>query len=399
MGPLHYESGGEPQVWDPDQKKFVTGEIKVHIPCGHWHTPQGSGGGGNGGEDELEDLYVVGYVNRYGYEGETPDLYWVERRDVSTGDLIWQYTESDTQGIFLGGGQIAGADESGVYTNFSGTDSGTYSIRKLARDTGTVVWTADREFQQPCNPVIRDDYIYVSSFNGIPGSFSSIVKLNKNTGITVDTIASSVGWIISMAIDEDNGFLYTGGQASIYPRPYYMLEKRNLSDLSLIWSVNGSPLPPTYVSSSIYKILCDANGLFVRLYWYIQPNSHTSYQKRNEDDGSLIWDAELSLTTDVSGWAATQPWGGSLNSDNLYYINKVIDRSTQDILTWTIPQASLVFYQDSTNDGIIVGGQGQAINCIKVNKSDYSVAWSIDAGVRRADNTCGVVVVMAYYKN
>jgi hypothetical protein len=39
MGPLHYESGGEPQVWDPDQKKFVTGEIKVHIPCGHWHTP------------------------------------------------------------------------------------------------------------------------------------------------------------------------------------------------------------------------------------------------------------------------------------------------------------------------------------------------------------------------
>ena len=43
MGPLHYESGGEPQVWDPDQKKFVTGEIKVHIPCGHWHTPQGGG--------------------------------------------------------------------------------------------------------------------------------------------------------------------------------------------------------------------------------------------------------------------------------------------------------------------------------------------------------------------
>jgi hypothetical protein len=46
-------------VWDPDQKKFVTGEIKVHIPCGHWHTPQGSGGGGNGGEESLQQGYFA----------------------------------------------------------------------------------------------------------------------------------------------------------------------------------------------------------------------------------------------------------------------------------------------------------------------------------------------------
>jgi hypothetical protein len=246
MGPLHYESGGEPQVWDPDQKKFVTGEIKVHIPCGHWHTPQGEGGGGNGGEGEGNAQVFFGGAHRRGVEEVDQSYSWqIESKNPSTSDQVWlldDYVALHMDGVFkldiyddalyaIGALQTWGMGW--LYEEWQFTILEEYEWTVERRDTTkTLIW---RKTYGSGIPETQSPYITPAHIRGVAADDTGVYcagedyqtgytqlraeKRNKDTGeIEWEVIVprgSNYWYVIDCAIDSE--YLYVTYYNPSYP--------------------------------------------------------------------------------------------------------------------------------------------------------------------------------------
>jgi hypothetical protein len=204
MGPLHYESGGEPQVWDPDQKKFVTGEIKVHLPCGHWHkVPIGGWPEGGGGEEGENRVFFGGRILKDDGTGSSMWRSWrIQGCEISNGDIDWEINE---------------------YVN---------AYNKC-------VWKMDcfeNELYSAGENVWGDE---IDQFNAWV-----IEKRDAETGVLIWSIEHNIGGVVDIAVDS-TGVYPIGGNWSGDTMFYASrMEKRSRQDGSLTWQVVTAMTPP-----------------------------------------------------------------------------------------------------------------------------------------------------------
>jgi hypothetical protein len=219
-------------VWDPDQKKFVTGEIKVHIPCGHWHTPQGSGGGGGGGgEYNLDLIYIGTYFN------VTPEISppsYIYALDTNTLEIVHSIQIDD---------QLAIADLKVDSTNkklYAITRSwSAYHAEVIARiyKIDLLTHTIDTSITTELHPTNRGLSLDVPNGVGYFISYStngSITKFSLNDLSTIAVKSTGINTTLdtSIIIDLDNQWLFFTNNSTAYS-----VYKLNLTDFSTITSV------------------------------------------------------------------------------------------------------------------------------------------------------------------
>jgi hypothetical protein len=193
-------------VWDPDQKKFVTGEIKVHIPCGHWHTPQGSGGGGGGnGDEKIYQAYVTSD------NSGTVSIY-----DTAFTSLLYTYTIPDYAGKVIVGFEID--DDGFVYT---GSRSSPYQIISLSPILAYIdkyespgLCEDDTELQKVNDLVVDTTRMRLyaggqTCFSGQPALQIFSLDVNRNiTEVKILVLEATGGEIFAMC--QDNTYIYCG---------------------------------------------------------------------------------------------------------------------------------------------------------------------------------------------
>jgi hypothetical protein len=315
-------------VWDPDQKKFVTGEIKVHIPCGHWHTPQGSGGGGgNGGEGNVTAIYLVGHTHI----------------TKATGSDVWRIEKLDF-------------DLNGIWLNEFAVSA--YPDVQEARAIGKVGTT-----------------LYIGGYSGdaYANEVATLCTLDDATGTQIiapyliDTFGSagkrSMISFNSMEVDSNGLYILVWGWLAT---GYTRIEKRSLDFTVQTWSVS---LPDFWGGNSAGCLTTDDNFIYIA---YSTRDSegypiytHWRVAKYSKTDGSNIWDVThvFSGTTPYSADPifievdATGIYlGGNLNYDGAsptdWYIEKrsLVDGS----VIWSDRVADTnLYYLDCVQDGAV----------------------------------------------
>jgi hypothetical protein len=92
--------------------------------------------------------------------------------------------------------------------------------------------------------------------------------------------------IIAYSVAVDSTGIYVVGYDSSPGNSQWRIEKRSLNDGSLIWSVTSNP---SSGSDSANSVAVDSTGIYVVGYDYAPGNYQWRIEKRNLNDGSLIW--------------------------------------------------------------------------------------------------------------
>lgn len=190
-------------------------------------------------------IYVVGYD----YPPSIPQFEWrIEKRNLANGSLVWVQTSDPSSGN--DGAYDVAVDSSGIYVVGTDTSPGPGSgnsqwrIEKRKLTDGSLIWN------QTNNPS--------------PISDSAL-------GVAVDS----------------SGVYIVGSDNSPGLADYqWRIEKRNLADGSLIWSQTSDP---STSADSAYDVAVDATGAYVVGYDNAAGNHEWRIEKRNLTDGSLLW--------------------------------------------------------------------------------------------------------------
>lgn len=206
MGPLSYDGreSEEPQVWDTKQAKFSNGDIKTHIPCGHWHKPTGEEGGGNG-ENPVYQIYITGDNNG---NIEIFNSNWT---------LLYSYVIPDYSGKVIYGTEV---DEDGYV--YVGSRSSPYQINTLSPILALIdtyespgLCEDDTELQQTQDIIV--DISRMKLYAGGQTCYSSqpalhIFTLDIGRNLTVEkivTLEAAPGGLV-FALCQDDTYIYCG---------------------------------------------------------------------------------------------------------------------------------------------------------------------------------------------
>jgi len=221
--PVNYDGreSEEPQIWDDSNVPFSKVGADEHIPCGHWHTPQGSGGGGgNGGETEYDYLYIA--LIDYSL---TPYQWRIVKLNKSDGAIVWDQSQ---QLLYLGNPTYAFpstpiVDSTGVYScgyclDYDETNYGEWRVEKRDLITGALLWEKYSTFSSTYNQAVSitsdDTYLYIGGIYTNDISLLNRVKLEKRNKTTGDIVSSTDSDILSaqfyfINISQDKTLLLT----------------------------------------------------------------------------------------------------------------------------------------------------------------------------------------------
>lgn len=235
-------------------------------------------------------VYVVGYVENGG------DYLWrIEKRNLTTGALIWSQTTNPSAG---GDRAFAvTADASGVYIAGEQSISGVnfqWRIEKRDINTGALIWA------QINNPSAYDDepWAITSDATGIyiAGHDSPsiqaqwrIEKRDKTTGnvIWAQTTDPSNNDDQIYGITKDASGIYIVGfdGSTGFGDEQWRIEKRSLTTGALIWSQTNNPSAGFDVARSV---TADAGGVFLAGYEISPGNNQWRIEKRDLNTGVLL---------------------------------------------------------------------------------------------------------------
>ncbi len=232
-------------------------------------------------------VYVVGYDTSSGSFKPR-----IEKRSLSTGSLIWTYSNNQSGGVDIVYG--VAVDSSGVYVvGFdSSSTSDQWKIEKRSLSTGSLIWT------QVSNPSINSERaygvavdssgVYVVGYDYLTGNINwRIEKRSLSTGSLIWTQRSSpsIGVDIAYGVAVDSSGVYVVGQDASSSFLKWRIEKRNLTNGTLIWtqvsSLSGGGIA--------YGVAVDSSGVYVVGRGYLTGNSQWLIEKRNLTNGTLIW--------------------------------------------------------------------------------------------------------------
>ncbi len=197
-----------------------------------------------------------------GYDNLNSEMRWrVQKRSLDDGSLIWNVT------YYISGSKYnvpygLAVDTSGVYVCGRGGMSaafGVWRVEKRSLSDGSIIWSSNNTY----------------------GSGD-----NRAEDIAVDS----------------TGVYVCGhyGTNSSYPEQDWKtrVEKRSLSDGSLIWAKNFSNSTYTFqYDESATSICVDTSGVYVAMYYRVDTYDRAwRIEKRSLDDGSLIWAQGVNYT-------------------------------------------------------------------------------------------------------
>jgi hypothetical protein len=209
-------------------------------------------------------VYIVGYDSALGFR----DARWrIEKRSLSEGGLIWAETSNPSSSWDVP--FDVAVDINGVYIvgweKMEETGDMRWRIEKRSTDDGSLIWAI------PSNP------------SGYRGAAYSVAV--DGTGVYIVGEDSEAG----------------------YPR--WRMEKRSLSDGELIWLQISDPSP--YAIDSANGVTVDNTGVYIVGYDSTLDlrDARWRIEKRSLSDGSLLWTKNLSsimgspagVAVDISG--------------------------------------------------------------------------------------------------
>jgi len=195
-------------------------------------------------------LYVVGYdENTAGNLAE-----WrIEKRDLSTGALVWSVSEHISTANDVASG--VAVDSTGVYVvGYDQNTSGNWDewrIEKRDLTSGSTIWAVSEHispYRDDANAVTDDStglYIVGKDENSPSYPEWSVEKRNLTTGGTIWTVSEDISTNApgnqAYAVAIDNTGLYVGGSDSAVGNGYaeWRIEKRILGDQTLITGVSS----------------------------------------------------------------------------------------------------------------------------------------------------------------
>jgi len=237
-------------------------------------------------------IYIVGFTK---VDSEDRGLWIVEKRDPHDGSLIWSKVANPEEGSFVA--TDVALDNSDMYIVGSDDIPGDreWRIEKRGLTEGELKWS------QTSNPISDYDYatgiavddtgLYIIGMEGPMDDASwRIEKRALSDGGLIWHRKSnpSPGDDVPYGIAVDSTGMYIVGFDNLPGgRDYaWRIEKRALSDGSLIWSNSNNP---SAISDSAQAVAVDSFGLFIVGYDGNITRNRWRVEKRNPSNGELIW--------------------------------------------------------------------------------------------------------------
>ena len=278
-------------------------------------------------------VYTVGYDSSPGDPG------WrIEKRSLTDGTLIWQQTENPSSNVDIA--YAVAVDGTGIYVagyDYSQGDA-QWRIEKRSLTDGTLIW------QQTNNPSSGDDValdiavdssgIYAVGYDSSPGNAQWRIEKRRPTDGTLiwqqtENPSSSYSGACGIAIDRTG--IYVAGYDSLPGNTQWRIEKRSLTDGTLIWQQTENP------SSSYdeaYAVAVDGTGMYVVGTDSLPGNTEWRIEKRSLTDGTLIWQQTNNPSSGDDG-----AYGVAVDSNGLYIVGYEFVRTDWG---WRIEKRSLV---------------------------------------------------------
>ncbi len=313
------------------------------------------------------------YVAGYDFNGAGPNVnsQWrIEKRNLNDGSLIWTQINNPSNGGDTANG--VAIDGTGIYVvgheslpqAILGEANSQWRIEKRRLDDGSLVWA------QASNPA---------------GSF------DQANGIAVD----------------NTGIYVVGYDTTAFsPDSEWRIEKRSLSDGSLIWeqteNLNNRQFQTSGLEDAATAVAVDSTGIYIVGYNQRFGQYIWRIEKRRLDDGSRIWTSPglyggipYAVAVDSTGLYVVGDNAGS-PGDRIYngwFIRKINLNSGS--LIWE--QLSQPTSQDDTSKAVAVDGTGLYIagydstignqwRIEKRNPNDGSLIWTQTENPTRSDD-------------
>jgi len=168
---------------------------------------------------------------------------------------------------------------------------------------GSLLWYATSGNCTAYSVALDSTGIYVVGCDSTLGSSNlrwRIEKRNLNDGSLIWSVTSnpSSGEDVAYSVAVDSTGIYVVGYDYAPGNAQWRIEKRNLNDGSLIWSVTSNPSSGSDIARSV---AVDSTGIYVVGYDQIPGNWQWRIEKRNKDNGNLIW---VATSNPSNGWEA-----------------------------------------------------------------------------------------------
>jgi hypothetical protein len=269
-------------------------------------------------------------------------------------EVIWNQTSNPSKGDDWAIG--VAVDSSGMYAVGSdnspnpGSDNFEWRIEKRNLTDGTIIWN------QTSNPSKGDDWatgvavdssgIYVVGYDNSPGNDEwRIEKRNLTDGTIIWNQTSNpspdMDRAIGVAVD-DSGTYMVGFDRSP-GNDEWRIEKRNLTDGTIIWNQTSNP---SNTGDEAIGVATDSTGVYVVGYDTSQGPEEWRMEKRSVTDGAVVWTQISNPSLGVD-----ETWGVAVDSSGMYAVGS--DNSPNpgsDNFEWRIEKRNLT-------DGTIIWNQ------------------------------------------
>ena len=233
-------------------------------------------------------LYVVGET----FFATSNSQWRFEKRNLTTGAIIWQQSSnpSNNRDICLG---IA-LDGTGVYGG--GYEAATlfdvrWRIEKRNLTTGAIIWQQTENVGGSNSEMIYDlaidgTGVYLVGYDANNGNQWRMQKRSLTTGgvLWTQTYNSSAGSEIGKGIAVDATGVYIVGTDNSLANQQWRIQKRNLTTGALIWNVTSNPGAGL---DDVKGIDVDASGVYIAGYVF-SGDTYWQIEKRSLTTGALI---------------------------------------------------------------------------------------------------------------
>lgn len=266
-------------------------------------------------EEDGAHVYITGY-SFWGTNLYTAKL------SSDTGQKIWEKEDSLGWSWFPYKGVSFGMDDEYLYIASNGTNNDfdtNFSIVKKSKTTGDTVASRVVDFSNDwdavTNVLVSGGSVYVAGYQSYTTPKWYLEKLSSQD-LSLQTSITSVSGVIDMhGMKIDETYLYLGGfqmtqgttmqSSNLRTRVY--VEKRRLTDLSLVWSF-GFPLDHRWQGSTgitIHgnEILATANDTMDRVGWFGSSwvGQNLRFIRINKNNGGMIHTMAYSGVGNVGG--------------------------------------------------------------------------------------------------
>jgi hypothetical protein len=261
-------------------------------------------------------IYVVGDDRSL---GSSNPRWRIEKRSTYTGELIWATTSNPSSGY--DSAQSVAVDSTGIYVVGSDYIPGNaeWRIEKRSLNDGSLIWSVTSNPSSGSDSAqsvaVDSTGIYVVGYDYAPGNYQwRIEKRSTSTGALIWSVTSnpSSGSDSAQSVAVDSTGIYVVGYDYAPGNYQWRIEKRNLNDGSLIWSVTSNP---SSGDDYAYSVAVDSTGIYIVGVDSIPGNYEWRIEKRNLNDGSLIW----SVTSNPSS-GYDEPYSVAVDSSGIYVV-------------------------------------------------------------------------------